>query len=172
MTRAEALAHRRDSRSRAPSKEKESGILSSVVPCQPRQQPSPPSEFHQPHNLSRHNPSNLSPPPSLILLRRAECLTSYQPRSPSPSCRGRRTERENRGGCPRRSARTRERHSRGRDDDRLDEYQRYDDHTEYIWPGASLERAERYHRRDQAIKNVFEDEPDIHDATTVSERAE
>ena len=53
-----------------------------------------------------------------------------------------------------------------------DEYQRYDDHTEYIWPEASPERAERYRRQVQAIRDVFEDEPDMYDTTMVSEYAE
>ena len=53
-----------------------------------------------------------------------------------------------------------------------DEYQRYDDHTEYIWPEASPARAERYRRQVQAIRDVFEDEPDMYDTTMVSEYAE
>ena len=53
-----------------------------------------------------------------------------------------------------------------------DEYQHYDDHTEYIWPEASPERAERYRREVQAIRDVFVDEPDMHDTTMVSEYAE
>ena len=53
-----------------------------------------------------------------------------------------------------------------------DGYQHYDDHTEYIWPEASPERAERYRRQVQAIRDVFEDEPDMHDTTMVSEYAE
>ena len=53
-----------------------------------------------------------------------------------------------------------------------DEYQRYDDHTEYIWPEASPENAERYRRQVQAIRDVFEDEPDMYDTTMVSEYSE
>lgn len=53
-----------------------------------------------------------------------------------------------------------------------DEYQRYDDHTEYIWPEASPERAERYRRQVQAIRDVFVDEPDMYDTTMVSEYSE
>ena len=53
-----------------------------------------------------------------------------------------------------------------------DEYQRYDDHAEYIWPEASPERAERYRRQVQAVRDVFEDEPDMYDTTMVSEYAE
>ena len=53
-----------------------------------------------------------------------------------------------------------------------DGYQRHDDHAEYIWPEASPERAERYHRQVQAIRDVFEDEPDMYDTTMVSEHAE
>ena len=53
-----------------------------------------------------------------------------------------------------------------------DEYQHYDDHTEYIWPEASPERAERYRRQVQAIRDVFEDEPDMYDTTMVSEYSE
>jgi hypothetical protein len=53
-----------------------------------------------------------------------------------------------------------------------DDHQRYDDHAEYIWPEASPERAERYRRQVQAIRDVFEDEPDMYDTTMVSEYAE
>ena len=53
-----------------------------------------------------------------------------------------------------------------------DEYQHYDDHPEYIWPEASPERAEQYRRQVQAIRDVFVDEPDMHDTTMVSEYAE
>ena len=53
-----------------------------------------------------------------------------------------------------------------------DEYQHYNDHTEYIWPEASPERAERYRRQVQAIRDVFEDEPDMYDTTMVSEYSE
>ena len=53
-----------------------------------------------------------------------------------------------------------------------DEYQRYDDHAEYIWPEASPERTERYRRQVQAIRDVFVDEPDMHDTTMVSEYSE
>jgi len=53
-----------------------------------------------------------------------------------------------------------------------DGYQHYDDHAEYIWPEASPERAERYRSQVQAIRDVFEDEPDMHDTTMVSEYAE
>ena len=53
-----------------------------------------------------------------------------------------------------------------------DEYQRYDDHTEYIWPEASPECAERYRCQVQAIRDVFEDEPDMYDTTMVSEYSE
>jgi acetylornithine deacetylase/succinyl-diaminopimelate desuccinylase-like protein len=53
-----------------------------------------------------------------------------------------------------------------------DEYQRYDDHAEYLWPEASPERAERYQRQVQAIRDVFVDEPDMYDTTMVSEYAE
>lgn len=52
------------------------------------------------------------------------------------------------------------------------EYRPYDDHTEYIWPEVSPERAERYRREVQAIRDVFVDEPDMHDTTMVSEYAE
>jgi len=53
-----------------------------------------------------------------------------------------------------------------------DEYQRYDEHTEYIWPEVSPERAERYRRQVQTIRDVFVDEPDMHDTTMVSEYSE
>ena len=53
-----------------------------------------------------------------------------------------------------------------------DGYQHYDDHTEYIWPETSPERAERYRRQVQAIRDVFEDEPDMYDTTMVSEYSE
>jgi len=53
-----------------------------------------------------------------------------------------------------------------------DEYQHYDGHAEYIWPEASPERAERYRRQVQAIRDVFDDEPDMHDTTMVSEYSE
>ena len=50
-----------------------------------------------------------------------------------------------------------------------DEYKHYDVHAEYIWPEASPEKAERYRRQVQAIRDVFEDEPDMYDTTMVSE---
>lgn len=53
-----------------------------------------------------------------------------------------------------------------------DEYHHYDDHTEYIWPEAAPERAEKYRRQVQAVRDVFVDEPDMHDTTMVSEYAE
>ena len=53
-----------------------------------------------------------------------------------------------------------------------DEYQHFDDQAEYIWPEASPERAERYRRQVQAVRDVFVDEPDMHDTTMVSEYAE
>lgn len=53
-----------------------------------------------------------------------------------------------------------------------DEYQRYDEHTGYIWPEVSPERAERYRRQVQTIRDVFVDEPDMHDTTMVSEYSE
>ena len=53
-----------------------------------------------------------------------------------------------------------------------DQYQQYDDHAEYIWPEAPPERAERYRRQVQAIRDVFEDEPDMYDTTMVSEYSE
>ena len=53
-----------------------------------------------------------------------------------------------------------------------DEYQPYDARAEYIWQKASPERAERYRRQVQAIRDVFEDEPDMYDTTMVSEYAE
>ena len=53
-----------------------------------------------------------------------------------------------------------------------DEYQRYDDHAEYIWSGASPERAERYRRQVQAVMDVFKDEPDMYNTTMVSEYSE
>ena len=53
-----------------------------------------------------------------------------------------------------------------------DEYPHFDDHAEYIWPEASPERAERYRRQVQAVRDVFVDEPDMHDTTMVSEYAE
>ena len=53
-----------------------------------------------------------------------------------------------------------------------DEYQRNDDQAEYIWPEASPERAERYRCQVQAVRDVFEDEPDMYDTTMVSEYSE
>ena len=53
-----------------------------------------------------------------------------------------------------------------------DEYQPYDDRAEYIWPEASPEHAERYRRQVQAIRDVFEDEPDMYDTTMASEYVE
>jgi hypothetical protein len=53
-----------------------------------------------------------------------------------------------------------------------DEYKHYDDHAEYIWPEASPQRAEKYRRQVQAVRDVFVDEPDMYDTTMVSEYAE
>ena len=53
-----------------------------------------------------------------------------------------------------------------------DEHKHYDDHAEYIWPEASPERAEKYRREVQAVRNTFVDEPDMYDTTMVSEYAE
>ena len=53
-----------------------------------------------------------------------------------------------------------------------DGYQHYDGHAEYIWPEASPEQAERYRRQVQAVRDVFDDEPDMHDTTMVSEYSE
>ena len=51
------------------------------------------------------------------------------------------------------------------------EYQHYD-RPQYIWPEASPERVEQYRRQVQAVRDVFVDEPDMHDTTMVSEYAE
>jgi len=53
-----------------------------------------------------------------------------------------------------------------------DQYRHYDDRAEYIWPEAAPERLEQYRRKVQAVRDVFVDEPDMHDTTMVSEYSE